>query len=202
MVNIDDCWMTHDRDENGRLYPDPERFPHGIKWLADYAHSKGVKLGIYNDYGTKTCGGYMGSEGYLQKDAQTFAEWEVDYLKMDGCYSQLLDQNDAYPAMTRFLNETGRKIVYSCSWPAYDMAMDYAPLPPNCNLWRNWDDIECNWRSIKSIIDKFISLFSKTWPRLVKRLTRLLLYFLINPSHHPSHPNTNFDTPSRPSTGS
>lgn len=73
----------------------------------------------------------MGSEGYLQKDAQTFAEWEVDYLKMDGCYSQLLDQNDAYPAMTRFLNETGRKIVYSCSWPAYDMAMDYAPLPPN-----------------------------------------------------------------------
>lgn len=67
MVNIDDCWMTHDRDENGRLYPDPERFPHGIKWLADYAHSKGVKLGIYNDYGTKTCGGYMGSEGYLRR---------------------------------------------------------------------------------------------------------------------------------------
>ena len=125
MVNIDDCWMTHDRDENGRLYPDPERFPHGIKWLADYAHSKGVKLGIYNDYGTKTCGGYTGSEGYLQRDAQTFAEWEVDYLKMDGCYSELLDQGDAYPAMTRFLNETGRKIVYSCSWPAYDQEMDY-----------------------------------------------------------------------------
>ena len=155
MINIDDCWMTHDRDENGRLYPDPERFPHGIKWLADYAHSKGVKLGIYNDYGTKTCGGYMGSEGYLMLDAKTFAEWEVDYLKMDGCYSQLIDQADAYPAMTRFLNETGRKIVYSCSWPAYDMEMDYAPLPPNCNLWRNWDDIECNWRSIKSIMDKF-----------------------------------------------
>lgn len=155
MINIDDCWMTHDRDENGRLYPDPERFPHGIKWLADYAHSKGVKLGIYNDYGTKTCGGYMGSEGYLILDAKTFAEWEVDYLKMDGCYSQLIDQADAYPAMMRFLNETGRKIVYSCSWPAYDMEMDYTPLPPNCNLWRNWDDIECNWRSIKSIMDKF-----------------------------------------------
>ena len=74
-----------------RLYPDPERFPHGMKWLADYAHSKGVKLGIYNDYGTHTCGGYTGSEGYLLEDARTFAEWEVDYLKMDGCYSQLLE---------------------------------------------------------------------------------------------------------------
>ena len=155
MINIDDCWMTHDRDANGKLYPDPQRFPHGIKYLADYAHSKGVKLGIYNDYGKHTCGGYTGSEGYLLDDARTFAEWEVDYLKMDGCYSELLDQHDAYPAMARFLNETGRKIVYSCSWPAYDLDMDYAPLPPNCNLWRNWDDIECNWRSIKSIMDKF-----------------------------------------------
>ena len=155
MVNIDDCWMTHDRDANGRLYPDPERFPHGIKWLADYAHSKGVKLGIYNDYGTKTCGGYTGSEGHLLEDAKTFAEWEVDYLKMDGCYSELLDQSDAYPAMTRFLNGTGRKIVYSCSWPAYDADMDYAKLPPNCNLWRNWGDIRCEWNTIKKIMDKF-----------------------------------------------
>ena len=147
--------MTHDRDENGRLYPDPERFPHGIKWLADYAHSKGVKLGIYNDYGTKTCGGYMGSEGYLILDANTFAEWGIDYLKMDGCYSEQLDHIDAYPAMARFLNETGRKIVYSCSWPAYNMGMDYAPLPPNCNLWRNYYDSQCNWGSIKNIMDKF-----------------------------------------------
>ena len=74
---------------------------------------------------------------------------------MDGCYSELLDQSDAYPAMTRFLNETGRKIVYSFSWPAYDMEMDYAPLPPFCNLWRIWDDIECIWLSIKCIMDKF-----------------------------------------------
>ena len=57
MVNIDDCWMTHDRDAKGRLYPDPERFPHGIKYLSDYAHSKGLKLGIYNDYGKFTCEG-------------------------------------------------------------------------------------------------------------------------------------------------
>ena len=155
MINIDDCWMTHDRDEKGRLYPDPERFPHGMKWLADYAHSKGVKLGIYNDYGTHTCGGYTGSEGYLLEDARTFAEWEVDYLKMDGCYSQLLDQHDGYPAMARFLNETGRKIVYSCSWPAYDQEMDYSLLPPNCNLWRNWYDIQSHWHSIKNIIEKF-----------------------------------------------
>ena len=154
-VDIDDCWMGPGRDENDELYPDPARFPHGIKWLADYAHQKGVKLGIYNDYGTLTCGGYTGSEGYLLTDARTFAKWEVDKLKMDGCYSELLKQGDAYPAMMYFLNKTGRPIIYSCSWPAYDMEMDYGPLPEHCNMWRNWDDIRAEWSSIQSIIDKW-----------------------------------------------
>ena len=141
------------------MTPDPERFPHGIKWLADYVHNKGLLFGIYNDYGTKTCGGYIGSEGYLIKDAETFAEWGVDSLKMDGCYSEILDQTDAYPAMSYFLNKTGRPMLYSCSWPAYALEKDnytyYEYLPPYCNLWRNWDDIEANWKSIKSIINKF-----------------------------------------------
>jgi alpha-N-acetylgalactosaminidase len=76
-------------------------------------------------------------------------------LKMDGCHSQLLDMADAYPAMSFFLNATRRPIVYSCSWPAYDEAMDYAQLPPFCNMWRNWDDIACNWPSVLSVIDKW-----------------------------------------------
>lgn len=112
-ICIDDCWMGKGRDANGEIYPDPERFPHGIKWLADYAHSKGVKLGIYNDYGTLTCGGYTGSEGYLVRDAKTFASWGVDMLKMDGCYSNIRDQSDGYPAMMHFLNATGRTIMAS-----------------------------------------------------------------------------------------
>ncbi|OHT04522.1 hypothetical protein TRFO_27963 [Tritrichomonas foetus] len=154
-INIDDCWMGPGRDENDEMYPDQSRFPHNITWLAEYAHKKGVKLGIYNDYGSLTCGGYTGSEGHLLQDAQTFAKWKVDMLKMDGCYSNLLDCGDAYPGMTHFLNKTGRQIMYQCSWPAYDMEMDYTPLPEHCNLWRNWDDIEANWRSILSIIDKW-----------------------------------------------
>lgn len=152
-INIDDCWLDTKRDSEGRLQPDKSRFPNGIKWLAEYAHKKGVKLGIYNDYGTKTCEGYPGSEGYLDLDARTFAEWDIDMLKMDGCYSNTLDMNDAYPAMSHFLNSTGRQIMFQCSWPAYDQDMDYTPLPPSCNLWRNYGDIRATWASIKDIMN-------------------------------------------------
>lgn len=84
---VDDCWMAKERDESGRLQSDPDRFPSGIKALADYVHGKGLKFGLYEDYGTKTCAGYPGILGHLQTDAETFAEWEVDYVKLDGCYA-------------------------------------------------------------------------------------------------------------------
>jgi alpha-N-acetylgalactosaminidase len=154
-VSIDDCWSGPGRDSNGELYPDPERFPNGMAWLADYAHKHGVKFGIYNDFGTKTCGGYTGSEGHLNRDARTFAAWGVDMLKMDGCNSRLLDMADAYPAMSAFLNITGRPILYSCSWPAYDKEMDYSQLPPICNMWRNYGDIRATWSTARIIIDKW-----------------------------------------------
>jgi alpha-galactosidase len=82
-VNIDDCWMTHSRDASGRLVPDPAKFPDGIKGTADYVHARGLKLGIYEDAGTATCAGYPGSLGHETTDAQTFADWGVDYLKYD-----------------------------------------------------------------------------------------------------------------------
>jgi alpha-N-acetylgalactosaminidase len=154
-VNIDDCWSGIGRDSDGKLYPNADRFPHGIPWLAEQVHALGLRLGIYADYGTETCGGYTGSEGYLLRDAATFASWGVDMLKLDGCYSQLLDMADAYPGMSRFLNATGRPILFSCSWPAYDSTMDYAQLPPFCNMWRNWGDISCNWGTVRLIIDKW-----------------------------------------------
>src|SRR5450756_1840522 len=84
-VNIDDCWMTHQRDASGRLVPDPVKFPEGIAAVADYVHSLGLKLGIYEDAGTATCAGYPGSLGHELVDAQTFADWGVDYLKYDNC---------------------------------------------------------------------------------------------------------------------
>ncbi|WP_314588299.1 NPCBM/NEW2 domain-containing protein [Paenibacillus terrigena] len=86
-INIDDNWMTGSRDASGNLVPDPVRFPDGIKGVADYVHSKGLKLGIYSSNGTKTCMGLPASQGNESKDAAKFAEWEVDYLKYDFCYN-------------------------------------------------------------------------------------------------------------------
>ena len=86
-ISIDDCWeqKSPERDAQGRLAPDPKRFPSGFKALADYMHKQNVSFGIYSDMGTHTCGGYPGTEGHEEIDAKTFAEWGVDYLKLDGC---------------------------------------------------------------------------------------------------------------------
>jgi alpha-N-acetylgalactosaminidase len=83
-INVDDCWLSHTRDRDGRLQADPHRFPSGMKALADYVHSKGLKFGIYEDYGNFTCAGYPGILGHLEVDADTFAHWDVDYVKLDG----------------------------------------------------------------------------------------------------------------------
>ncbi|GFY46262.1 alpha-N-acetylgalactosaminidase [Trichonephila inaurata madagascariensis] len=160
-INVDDCWMDMTRDGSNKLKPDPERFPSGIKALADYVHSKGLKLGIYTDCGSKTCAGYPGSLGYYDTDAQTFADWGIDMLKVDGCYAQPTDMDQLYPEITIALNQSGRPIVFSCSWPAYqvDAGMDpnYKEIAKHCNLWRNFNDIEDSWASVLSIIDFYAS---------------------------------------------
>lgn len=81
-INIDDCWLAHERDRRGKLQPDATRFPSGIKALGDYVHSKGLKFGIYEDYGNYTCAGYPGILGHLKEDADTFESWGVDYVKV------------------------------------------------------------------------------------------------------------------------
>ncbi|CAJ0938948.1 unnamed protein product, partial [Mesorhabditis belari] len=122
-------------------------------------HDRGLNFGIYEDYGTKTCGGFPGSYGYVEKDAQTFAEWDVDYLKLDGCNIDEEKMPAGYAQMERALNATGRQIVYSCSWPAYLIdhpeKVDYKLIGKSCNLWRNFDDINSSWGSIRSIIDYY-----------------------------------------------
>ncbi|XP_074866981.1 alpha-N-acetylgalactosaminidase-like isoform X2 [Carettochelys insculpta] len=125
-VNLDDCWSAKERDSQGRLQPDPDRFPSGIKALANYVHSKGLKFGIYSDMGNYTCSGYPGTTlDTVDTDAKTFAEWEVDMLKLDGCYSNSSVKAIGYPKMSIALNKTGRPIAYLCSWPAYE-----GGLPP------------------------------------------------------------------------
>ncbi|XP_061169448.1 alpha-galactosidase A-like [Saccostrea echinata] len=156
-VIIDDCWLASERDQDGRLVPDPKRFPSGIKKLAEYVHKKGLKFGIYEDFGKKTCGGFPGSEFYMETDAKTFADWGVDYLKFDGCYSNLNDFQAGYEAMGFFLNKTGRKIVYSCEWPFYKLvsglSVDFAAVRNTCNMWRNYFDIQDSWSSVIDIIN-------------------------------------------------
>ncbi|XP_074037241.1 alpha-N-acetylgalactosaminidase [Leptinotarsa decemlineata] len=158
-IMIDDCWASKERTSEGKLQPDPIRFPSGLKNLSDYVHGKGLKFGIYGDYGTLTCGGYPGSKDYLEIDANTFAEWGVDYLKLDGCYSDYHTIEGGYIKMGKYLNATGRPIVYSCSWPAYQepegLKSNYSLLSEVCNLWRNWDDIEDSWYNVTEILQWF-----------------------------------------------
>eukprot|EP01059_Diplonema_ambulator_P032221 TRINITY_DN621_c0_g1_i1.p1 TRINITY_DN621_c0_g1~~TRINITY_DN621_c0_g1_i1.p1 ORF type:complete len:395 (+),score=100.25 TRINITY_DN621_c0_g1_i1:53-1237(+) len=158
-IHLDDCWMQRVpfRDANGRLTPDTDRFPSGFKALGDYMHGKGVKFAIYTAESPTTCAGYPASMGYESVDAVTFAEWGVDYLKVDGCgYADYYPTG--YPLMGASLVESGRDIVYSCSWPAYlgsnESSKPYtAMIESNCNLWRNWGDIQCDWGSLSAIIE-------------------------------------------------
>ncbi|XP_029432794.1 alpha-N-acetylgalactosaminidase-like [Rhinatrema bivittatum] len=159
-INIDDCWAMKERDLQGRLQADPDRFPSGIKALADYVHSRGLKLGIYSDMGNLTCAGYPGTTlDTIDIDAKTFANWEVDMLKFDGCYSNSSEKAIGYPKMSAALNATGRPIAYSCSWPAYEGGLppkvNYTLLGDICNLWRNYDDIQDSWEDVLTIIDWF-----------------------------------------------
>ncbi|GGO41166.1 NPCBM/NEW2 domain-containing protein [Streptomyces lasiicapitis] len=167
-VNLDDCWALPQRDANGKLVPDPKRFPNGIKAVADYVHSKGLKLGIYTSAGTKTCNtaGFPGGLGHEHSDAQQFADWGVDYLKYDNCNNQGVDAKKRYIAMRDALKAasetTGRPIVYSiCEWgenKPWEWAADVG------HLWRTTGDISDNWGSMLSIMKQNLPLAQHAGP--------------------------------------
>jgi alpha-galactosidase len=116
-IVLDDGWMAMERDKNGNLVPDPKKFPNGIKALSDYIHSKGLKIGIYNCAGNKTCGGFPGSRGYEYQDARSYASWDIDYLKYDWCNTNKLNAEEAYKTMRDALKAAGRPVVFSiCEW--------------------------------------------------------------------------------------
>lgn len=132
-VTIDDCWMQKHRDAAGNLQPDPARFPHGMKPVADAIHALGLKFGIYEDAGYETCGGFAGSgeangggSDHFAQDARLFESWGVDYLKLDGCNvyvpknsTQDAAYRKAYAAQSAALKALRRPIVFSESAPAY-----------------------------------------------------------------------------------
>lgn len=152
-VNIDDCWAEMYRDDKGKFVPKKSTFPSGIKALADYVHSKGLKLGIYSDAGYYTCSKTMpGSLGHEEVDAKTFASWGIDYLKYDNCNNGWIKPTVRYPVMTRALMKTGRPIYFSlCEWGDMHPALWGAPLG---NSWRTTNDIADNWESMISRADQ------------------------------------------------
>ncbi|MCU1683206.1 MAG: Conserved putative secreted protein [Amycolatopsis sp.] len=157
-VNIDDCWAEHDRDAQGKLVANHERFPSGIKALADYVHGKGLKLGIYTSAGTMTCANTMpGALDHEQADAQIFADWGVDYVKYDNCNNQDRPAIDRYKAMGDALKATGRPIVYAlCEWgqnKSWLWGKDVGG-----QLWRTTGDISDNWSSMLSNLDQQVGL--------------------------------------------
>uniref|UniRef100_A0A0D9XKZ8 Alpha-galactosidase n=1 Tax=Leersia perrieri TaxID=77586 RepID=A0A0D9XKZ8_9ORYZ len=152
-VNIDDCWAEPERDAKGNLVANKKTFPHGIKALADYVHSKGLKLGIYSDAGFKTCAKVQpGSLGHEEQDAKTFASWGVDYLKYDNCNNGDLKPLERYPEMSRALMMAGRPIYFSlCEWGDMHPAKWGASYG---NSWRTTNDISDTWESMVSRADE------------------------------------------------
>src|SRR2546423_11517 len=149
-VVIDDCWQVS-RDASGSIVADPQRFPHGVKALADYVHSKGLKFGIYTDAGRQTCQGRPGTYGFEELDARTYAEWGVDYVKEDWCHAEGLDAPTQYAKFRDALAKAGRPIVFSiCEWGSNH---PWTWGPRTGNLWRTTGDIGDDWASMISRVD-------------------------------------------------
>jgi alpha-galactosidase len=161
-IVIDDCWQVS-RDSLGFIMPDPERFPSGIKALADYVHSKGLKFGIYSCAGDKTCGGRPAGRGHEYQDAISYAKWGVDYLKYDWCNTDKLNAEGAYSTMSNAIRQAGRPIVFSlCEWGGNKPWLWAKEIG---HLWRTTGDIfncfDCiedhgSWKSwgVMQILDK------------------------------------------------
>jgi len=141
-IVVDDCWQVS-RDSHGNIVPDAKRFPSGMKALADYVHSKGLKFGLYSDAGAQTCQGRPGSRGYEFQDARTYAAWGADYLKYDWCHAEGQNTIESYTLMSKALQASGRPIVFSlCEWGSTKPWLWGKDVG---NLWRATEDIVNCW---------------------------------------------------------
>lgn len=170
-IIIDDGWMTNQRDKEGHIVPDSTKFPNGIKPVADYIHSLGLKFGIYSAPGCLTCGGFAGSFGYEQVDANDYASWGVDFLKYDWCkYPKTIVEakqtskkhcREAFELMRDCLAKTGRSIVYSVHDKCTDMEHEGA-LPwvkDVAHMHRTSGDIKDNWNRMLWCLETTVDLW-------------------------------------------
>jgi len=137
---LDDGWMAMQRDSiTGDLVPDPKKFPNGLKPVIDYVHAKGLKFGLYNCAGDKTCGGYPGTRGYEYQDARYYAALKIDYFKYDWCNTDGITAKEAYTTMSKALKAAGRPIVFSlCEW-GFSKPWEWAKEVGQ--LWRSAGDV-------------------------------------------------------------
>ncbi|ORZ22622.1 rice alpha-galactosidase [Absidia repens] len=162
-LNLDDCWQSHERTSGGDIVIDSVAFPHGIRSVADYVHSRGLKFGIYSSAGRQTCAGRMASSGYESQDAQTYASMGVDYLKYDNCnYDEGVSARTRYEAMAKAINATERHILLSvCNWGTentWEWAGEYG------HSFRTHDDIYNDWKSIVEILNVHATVVSNSGP--------------------------------------
>jgi len=161
---IDDCWSLKERGADGRLVPDPEKFPNGMKAVADYVHSKGLKFGMYSCSGVMTCAGYPSSYDHEFVDAKTFAEWGVDFLKYDYCnFPENADCKHRYQTMAMALRASGREILFSaCNW-GEEESWNWM-RSRGAHMYRSTTDIFDNFKSFTSLFTSQIDHFSQSAP--------------------------------------
>jgi alpha-galactosidase len=146
-IVIDDCWQVG-RDSAGNIIADPVKFPNGIKALADYVHSKGLKFGLYTCAGTATCAGRPASRGFEFQDARQYTAWGVDYLKEDWCHTGTQDPQESYTLMRDALFKAGRPVVFSiCEW---GQSKPWKWASGVGHLWRTTGDIGDNWSFLEA----------------------------------------------------
>jgi alpha-galactosidase len=145
-IIIDDGWQGG-RDNKNNIIPDPKKFPAGMKALAEYVHSKGLKLGIYSDAAQLTCAGYTASFEFEEQDAKIFASWGIDYLKYDYCNApeDVETAKQRYSKMSAALRSTGRDIVFGiCEWGHRKPWLWAAEA--GGQLWRTTNDVRDKWK--------------------------------------------------------
>ena len=155
-LNIDDCWEGEQRAKDGQLTFNATKFPNGLKAFGDHLHSLNLSFGLYSSSGPATCQGYMGSEGHEAQDAQTLAEWGVDFFKLDACYQfNTTARQRSFEAMRDGLKASGRPIVFSCSTPELILKVHNQEFPSEwgpstCNMARiQWVSLSAHLRTAR-----------------------------------------------------
>jgi alpha-galactosidase len=148
---LDDGWMAKDRNKDGDLVADPVKFPRGMKFVADYVHSKGLKFGLYNCAGTLTCAKFPGTRGHEYQDARLYAAWQIDYLKFDWCFAEGLNAKEAYTTMSKAIKAAGRPVIFSiCEWGGNKPWVWGSAAG---HLWRTTGDIYDGFDGLKNMGD-------------------------------------------------